>query len=97
MVATRFVGIKRIPDTELTPGMEKPPVTAYKQEQEHMRRWPWREVGLKPYWEKPAVRNFRGGGGNEVLNTFAPPLYSIDFEAGIVRLDSPSGFLRRRS
>ena len=24
------------------------------------------ESGLKPYWGKPAVRNFRGGGGNEM-------------------------------
>ena len=52
--------------------MKKPPVTAYKQAQEQMRRWPWREVGLKPYWGKSAVRNFRGGEGNEAhgLMTF---------------------------
>ena len=24
------------------------------------------QAGLKPYWVKPTVRNFRGGGGNEV-------------------------------
>jgi hypothetical protein len=28
------------------------------------RRSPWLISGLKPYWGKPAVRNFRGGGGN---------------------------------
>jgi len=24
------------------------------------------QAGLKPYWGKPTVRNFRGGGGNDV-------------------------------
>ena len=28
------------------------------------RRSPWLISSLKPYWGKPAVRNFRGGGGN---------------------------------
>jgi hypothetical protein len=32
----------------------------------HWRSWPRREAGLKPYWGKPTVRNFRGGGGDEV-------------------------------
>src|SRR5260221_8699758 len=31
-----------------------------------LRRWPWRQAGLKPYWGKSTVRNFRGGRGNEV-------------------------------
>jgi len=41
-------------------------MTAYKWAISRPRRWPWCEAGLKPYWGKPAVRNFRGGGGNEV-------------------------------
>src|SRR6266852_4117886 len=45
---------------------EIPTVTAYKQAPTRPRRWPWRQAGLKPYWGKPTVRNFRGGGGNEV-------------------------------
>src|SRR3989442_12169224 len=28
------------------------------------RRSPWLLSSLKPYWGKPTVRNFRGGGGN---------------------------------
>src|SRR5262245_24951646 len=35
------------------------------------RRWPWRQAGLKPYWGKPAVRNFRRGGRNEVQGLMA--------------------------
>jgi len=60
------------PTTDKTPGDEIPTVTAYKPVGTRWRRWPLREVGLKPYWGKPAVRNFRGGGGNEVegLMTF---------------------------
>jgi len=54
------------PTTDSTPGTEIPTVTAYKLVSEHQRRWPWRQAGLKPYWGKPTVRNFRGGGGNEV-------------------------------
>jgi hypothetical protein len=35
------------------------------------------ELGLKPYWGKPAVRNFRDGRGNGVASaTIAPLLYS---------------------
>lgn len=41
-------------------------MTAYKRAAVCPRRWPWRQAGLKPYWGKPAVRNFRGGRGNEV-------------------------------
>src|ERR1051325_5508309 len=41
-------------------------VTAYKPMRTHRRRWPLQETSLKPYWGKPAVRNFRGGRGNEV-------------------------------
>ena len=55
------------PTTDKTPGNEIPTVTAYKRVWERQRRWPWREAGLKPYWGKPTVRNFRGGRGNEVL------------------------------
>src|SRR5438309_158493 len=54
------------PTTEQTPGNEIPTVTAYKRALARARRWPWRQAGLKPYWGKPTVRNFRGGGGNEV-------------------------------
>src|SRR2546422_943374 len=54
------------PTTDKTPGNEIPTVTAYKRALRRSRRWPWRQVGLKPYWGKPAVRNFRGGRGNEV-------------------------------
>ena len=60
------------PTTEQTPGNEIPTVTAYKQARRRWRRWPWHQASLKPYWGKPAVRNFRGGRGNEVegLMTF---------------------------
>src|SRR5882672_2724419 len=54
------------PTTDKTPGNEIPTVTAYKQALTRPRRWPWRQAGLKPYWGKPTVRNFRGGRGNEV-------------------------------
>src|SRR6266516_867189 len=54
------------PTTDKTPRMEIPTVTAYKRARIRPRRWPWRQAGLKPYWGKPAVRNFRGGRGNEV-------------------------------
>ncbi len=54
------------PITDKTPGMEIRTVTAYKPAWRRWRRWPWREAGLKPYWGKPTVRNFRGGGGNEM-------------------------------
>src|SRR5258708_25770766 len=45
--------------------------TAYKPAWRRWRRWPWRQAGLKPYWGKPAVRNFRGGGRNEVQGLMA--------------------------
>ena len=54
------------PTTEKTPGAEIPTVTAYKRTPPRSRRWPWPQASLKPYWGKPAVRNFRGGRGNEV-------------------------------
>jgi hypothetical protein len=54
------------PTTDKTPGNEIPTVTAYKRALARARRWPRRQAGLKPYWGKPAVRNFRGGRGNEV-------------------------------
>ena len=54
------------PTTDKTPGNEIPTVTAYKRAQTRSRRWPWHQAGLKPYWGKPTVRNFRGGRGNEV-------------------------------
>ena len=54
------------PTTDKTPRTEIPTVTAYKRVWTRPRRWPWRQASLKPYWGKPAVRNFRGGRGNEV-------------------------------
>src|SRR5436190_8133593 len=54
------------PTMDKTPGNEIPTVTAYKPMLLHVRRWLWRQAGLKPYWGKPTVRNFRGGRGNEV-------------------------------
>jgi len=54
------------PTTGSMPGEEIAPVAAYKPAWEGWRRWPRLEAGLKPYWGKPTVRNFRGGGGNEV-------------------------------
>src|SRR6266545_1937850 len=54
------------PTTDKPPGKEIPTVTAYKRAGFRPRRWPWRQAGLKPYWGKPTVRNFRGGRGNEV-------------------------------
>jgi len=54
------------PTTDKTPGNQIPTVTAYKRARTRPRRWPWRQAGLKPYWGKPTVRNFRGGRGNEV-------------------------------
>ena len=53
------------PITDQTPRNEIPTATAYKQALTRLRRWPWPQAGLKPYWGKPAVRNFRGGRGNE--------------------------------
>lgn len=50
------------PTTGKTPRNEIPTVTAYKRARIRSRRWPWRQAGLKPYWGKPTVRNFRGGG-----------------------------------
>src|SRR6266571_3582973 len=54
------------PTTDKPPGNQIPTVMAYKQALKRPRRWPWRQASLKPYWGKPAVRNFRGGRGNEV-------------------------------
>jgi len=54
------------PITDQTLGMEIRTVTAYKPAPTRPRRWPLRQAGLKPYWGKPTVRNFRGGRGNEV-------------------------------
>ena len=54
------------PTTDKPPGTEILTVTAYKRAWTRLRRWPWHQAGLKPYWGKPAVRNFRGGRGNEV-------------------------------
>src|SRR5882672_9101838 len=36
------------PTTDKTPGNEIPTVTAYKQARKRLRRWPWRQAGLKP-------------------------------------------------
>jgi len=54
------------PTTDKTLATEIPTVAAYKQARIRLRRWPRRQAGLKPYWGKPTVRNFRGGRGNEV-------------------------------
>jgi len=59
------------PTTDQTPGTEIPTVTAYKPARRRWRRWPWPQASLKPYWGKPAVRNFRGGRGNEVQGLMA--------------------------
>src|SRR5437762_3165867 len=53
-------------NTDKTPQADTLAVTAYKRARTVPRRWPLREASLKPYWGKPAVRNFRGGRGNEV-------------------------------
>ena len=53
------------PTTDQTLGTEIRTVAAYKRTGDGTRRWPRHEAGLKPYWGKPTVRNFRGGGGNE--------------------------------
>jgi hypothetical protein len=47
--------------TDKTPKSEIRTVTAYKPVCKHWRRWSSRQASLKPYWGKPAVRNFRGG------------------------------------
>ena len=59
------------PITDPTPRTEIRTVPAYKPACQRWRRWPWRQAGLKPYWGKPAVRNFRGGGRNEVQGLMA--------------------------
>ena len=59
------------PITDPTLRREIRTVTAYKPACLRWRRWPWRQAGLKPYWGKPAVRNFRGGGRNEVQGLMA--------------------------
>jgi len=59
------------PTTEPTLGNEIPTGTAYKPARTRWRRWPWPQASLKPYWGKPAVRNFRGGRGNEVEGLMA--------------------------
>ena len=65
------VRLDESPITETRLGMEIRTVTAYKPVWGHRRRWPWRQASLKPYWGKPAVRNFRGGGGNELHGLMA--------------------------
>ena len=59
------------PITDPTSRTEIRTVTAYKPAWQRWRRWPWPQAGLKPYWGKPAVRNFRGGGRNEVHGLMA--------------------------
>src|SRR3990172_9451804 len=54
------------PTTAQTPETEIGTVAVYKRAGDGLRRWPRPEASLKPYWGKPTVRNFRGGGGNEV-------------------------------
>ena len=79
------------PVTELPSKLRMPAVTAYKPAKDVERRWPWRQAGLKPYWGKPAVRNFRGGGGNDLV---APPLHSMvkpKKELPTIRCTRPSG------
>ena len=65
-VVVRGAGCRLVarPTTDKTPQTEIPTVTAYKWAWTRPRRWPWRQAGLKPYWGKPTVRNFRGGAGN---------------------------------
>ena len=51
------------------------------------------QSGLKPYWGKPAVRNFRGGGGNVrmVWSLFTtPPERADTSEADRPNLGAPS-------
>src|SRR5882724_4925106 len=59
------------PTTDQTPRTEIPAVMTYKLAWTRLRRWPLHEASLKPYWGKPTVRNFRGGGGNEVNGLMA--------------------------
>jgi len=59
------------PITDPTPQTEIRTVTAYKPAWPRWRRWPLRQAGLKPYWGKPVVRNFRGGGRNEMHGLMA--------------------------
>ena len=44
------------------------------------RKAPSDKPALKPYWGKPAVRNFRGGAGNVMQGwlSFATPLERVD-------------------
>ena len=44
------------------------------------RKAPSDKLALKPYWGKPAVRNFRGGAGNVMQGwlSFATPLERVD-------------------
>jgi hypothetical protein len=63
---TFWVPLGRKTATDKTPRTEIATVTVYKRTQIRSRRWPLPEAGLKPYWGKPTVRNFRGGGGNGV-------------------------------
>jgi len=59
------------PTTEYPPIWLDHPVADYKRTAPEARRCPWREAGLKPYWGKPTVRNFRGGGRNETQGLMA--------------------------
>src|SRR6266516_7748868 len=54
------------PPTDSKLRVEIRTVAAYKRARTRSRRWPWRQASLKPYWGKPAVRNFRGGRGNDM-------------------------------
>jgi hypothetical protein len=66
LVRNRWCRLDASPTTDKTPPVEVRTVLAYKQAWTRLRRWPMRFARLKPYWGKPAVRNFRGGRGNEV-------------------------------
>jgi hypothetical protein len=53
-VVVRSLGCRLVerPITEKTPRTEIPTVTAYKPAwMTRLRRWPWRQAGLKPYWK----------------------------------------------
>ena len=59
-------------------GYRAEPLAAYKFRQPETKMAAG-QLDLKPYWGKPAVRNFREGRGNGVASaTTAPLLYSAD-------------------
>jgi len=65
-VRSRRCRLVASPTTDKATGTEIPTGTSSKRMRTHPRRWPLRQAGLKPYWGKPALRNFSGARGNEV-------------------------------